>query len=121
MTERSVLLRQMRKHALSFSSALTQPKVVDEANLKYALKMIDLTTKDTSFGRIQKLAFKTPQLLKALQLENNLDFLRTEFNKRIPSDSPHGINLSENQQKKESEKVKRAEKKLFKILGTKDC
>jgi len=121
MPEKSLLLRQMRKHAQSFSSALAQPKVVDEANLKYALKLIDLSTKDTSFGSIQKLAFKTPQFLKALQLENNLAFLKTEFNKRITSVSRHSIYLSEDQQKKESDKVKRAEKKLCKILGTKDC
>jgi hypothetical protein len=121
MIDKSVLLRQMRKHAQSFSSALTPPKVVDEANLKHALGLIDVTVKDSSFGTIRKLSFKTPPLLKALRLENNLNFLRTELNKRVPQGLSFDIPLTEKELKKESEKVKRAETKLRKLLATKDC
>ena len=121
MIDKSVLLRQMRKHAQTFSSALTPPKVVDEANLKHALGLIDLTTKDSNFGTIRKLSFKTPPFLKALRLENNLNFLRTELNRRIPEGLSLAIPLTENEQKKESEKIKRAEKKLRTMLATKDC
>ena len=121
MIDKSVLLRQMRKHAQTFSSALTPPKVVDEANLKHALGLIDLTAKDSSCGTIRKLSFKTPPLLKALRLENNLDFLRTELNRRIPEGLSFAIPLTEKEQKKQSEKIKRAEKKLRTMLATKDC
>ena len=121
MIDKSVLLRQMRKHAQTFSSALTPPKVVDEVNLKHALGLIDLTAKYSSFGTIRKLSFKTPPLLKALRLENNLNFLRTELNRRIPEGLSFAIPLTENSQKKESEKIKRAEHKLRNMLATKDC
>ncbi len=121
MIDKSVLLRQMRKHAQTFSSALTPPKMVDEANLKHALGLIDLTAKDSSFGTIRKLSFKTPPLLKALWLENNLNFLRTELNRRVPEGISFATPLPEKEKKKESEKIKRAEKKLRTILATKDC
>ena len=121
MIDKSLLLRQMRKHAQTFSLALTPPKVVDEENLKHALGLIDLTAKDSSFGTIRKLSFKTPPLLKALRLENNLNFLRTEINRRIPEGLSFAIPLTEKEQKKESEKIKQAEKKLRIMLATKDC
>ena len=121
MRDKSVLLRQIRKHAQTLSSALTPPKVVDEANLKHALGLIDLTTKDNSFGIIRKLSFKTTPLLKALRPENNLNFLRTELNRGISEGLSFAIPLTEHEQKKESEKIKRAEKKLRNILATKDC
>ena len=121
MIDKSVLLRQIRKHAQTFSLALTPPKVVDEANLKHALGLIDLTAKDSSFGTIGKFSFKTPPLLKALRLENNLNFLRIELNRHIPEGRSFAIPLTENEQKKESEKIKRAEKKLRNMLATKDC
>ena len=121
MVDKSVILREMRKYAQSFSSALTPPKVVDEANIKHALGLIDVTAKDSRFGKISKLSFKNQELLKALRLENNLNFLRTEINNRVPGRVSSVMLLAEDQQKKESEKVKRAEKKLRKILETKDC
>ena len=58
MVDKSEILRQMRKYAQSFSSALTPPKVVDEANIKHALGLIDVTAKDSRFGKIRKLSFK---------------------------------------------------------------
>ena len=121
MIDKSVLLRQMRKHAQTFSSALTPPKLVDEANLKYALGLIDLTAKYSSFGTIRKLSFKTPPLLKSLRLENNLNFLRTVLDGHTPKGISFAISLTENEKKKESEKIKRAENKLRNILATKDC
>jgi hypothetical protein len=121
MVDKSVLLRQMRKHAQSFSSALTPPKVVDEANLKHALGLIDVTAKDSRLGTIRKLSFKTPPLLKALRLENNLNFLRTELNKRVHEGFSYYIPLTEKEHKNEAEKIKRAEQKLCKLLATKDC
>ncbi len=121
MVDKSEILRQMRKYAQSFSSALTPPKVVDEANIKHALGLIDVTAKGSSFGKIRKLSFKNQALLKALRLENNLNFLRTEINNRVQGEVSFEMSLPEDQQKKESEKVKRAEKKLRKILETKDC
>ena len=121
MIDKSVLLRQMRKHAQTFSSALTPPKVVDEANLKHALGLIDQTVKDSSFGTIHKLSFKTPQLLKVLRFENNLNVLQTELNRRIPVGLSLANPLTENEQKKESDKIKRAEKKLRTMLATKGC
>ena len=121
MIDKSLLLRQMRKHAQTFSSALTPPKVVDAANLKHALKLIDLTAEVSSFGTIRKLSFKTPPLLKALRLENNLNFLRSELNRRIPQGMSFTIPLTENEKKKEIEKIKRAENKLRNMLATKNC
>lgn len=103
MADKSVLLRQMRKHAQSFSSALTPPKVVDEANLKHALGLIDVTAKDSRFGTIRKLSFKTPPLLKALRLENNLNFLRTELNRRVPEGLSLDIPLTAKEQKKKKQ------------------
>ena len=121
MIDKFLLLRQMRKHAQTFSSALTPPKVVDEANLKHALVLIDLTAKNSSFGTIRKLSFKTPPLLKILRFENNLNYLRTDLNRRIPEGLSFSIPLTEDEQKKESEKIKRAENKLRNLLATKDC
>jgi hypothetical protein len=121
MIDKSVLLRQMRKHAQTLSSALTSPKVVDEANLNHALGLIDITAKDSSFGTRYKLSFKTPQLLKTLRLENNLNFLRTELNRLNPKRLSFAIPLTENEQKEESKKIKRAENKLRNMLATKNC
>ena len=121
MIDKSVLLRQMRKYAQTFSSALTAPKVVDEANLNHALGLIDLTAKDSNFSTISKLSFKIPPLLKALRLENNLNFLRAELNRRIPGEISLANPLKENEQNKESERITRAENKLRNMLATKDC
>ena len=86
MLNKSALLRQMRKHAKTFSSAIRPPKAVDEASLKIALGLIDLITKDSHFGTFSKFSIKVPPFLKALRLENNLDFLSTETDKGISKD-----------------------------------
>ena len=121
MIDKSVLLRQMRKHAQSFSSALAQPKVVDEANINHALGLIDVSAKDTNFGDLRKLSFKTPPFLKALRLENNLNYLRAELNTRIPENRSIDLFSTVKQKKNELKKMKRAVRKLRDLLDTKDC
>ncbi len=121
MVDKSNLLRQMRKHAQTFSSAVSSPLVVDEANINRALVLIDVAAKDSGLGTFRKISFKFPPLLKSLHLENNLDYLKTEIKKRIPGSITSGTPLTEDEQKKEYEKFKRAEQKLRKLLDTKDC
>ena len=121
MVDKSTLLRQMRKHAHTFSSAVAPAIVVDEANLHHALAMIDVAAKDSRLGTFRKISFKIPPLLKSLRLENNLDYLKTEIKKRLPGgpiskDTP----LTEEEQQKEHEKFKRAEQKLRNVLDTKN-
>ena len=120
MVNKSTLLRQMRKHAHTFSSALAPPIVVDEANLNHALAMIDVAVKDSGLGTFRKISFKIPTLLKSLSLENNLDYLKTEIKKRIPSYITSGTPLTEDEKQKDYEKFKRAEQKLRKLLDTKN-
>ena len=120
MVDKSTLLRQMRKHAHTFSSAVAPPIVVDEANLHHALAMIDVAAKDSGLGTFRKISFKIPPLLKSLRLEKNLDYLKTEINKRIPCSVTSGTPLTEDDQQKEYEKFKRAEQKLRKVLDTKN-
>ena len=121
MVDKSTLLRQMLKHAHTYSSAVAPPIVVDEANLHHALAMIDVAAKDSRQGTIRKISFKIPPLLKSLRLENNLDYLKTEIKKRLPGSISKGTPLTEEEQQKEYEKFKRAEQKLLKLLDTKDC
>ncbi len=120
MIDKSILLRQMRKYAHTFSSAVASPIVVDEANLNHALAMIDVAARDSGLGSFHKISFKIPPLLKNLRLENNLDYLKTEIKKRIPSSITSGTPLTEDEQHKEREKFKRAEQKLRKVLDTKN-
>ena len=120
MVDKSILLRQMRKHAHTFSLAVAPPIVVDEANLHHALAMIDVAAKDSGLGTFRKISFKIPPLLKSLRLENNLDYLKTEIKKRIPGSITSGTPLTEDEQQKEYEKFKRAEQKLRKVLDTKN-
>ena len=119
MLNKSALLRQMRKHAKTFSSAIRPPKAVDEASLNHALGLIDLITKESSFGTFNKFSLKIPSFLKALRLENNLDFLSTEVDKDISKDISK--NILKNKRRKEKDKFKSAENKLKILLSTKDC
>ena len=120
MVDKSTLLRQMRKYAHTFSSAVAPPKVVDEANLHHALAMIDVAARDSGLETFRKESFKIPPLLKSLRLENNLDYLKTEIKKRIPGSISKVTPLTEENQQKEDEKFKRAEQKLRKVLDTKN-
>ena len=122
MVEKSNLLRQKRKHARTFSSAVSSPLVVDEANINRALVLIDVVAaRDSGLGVLRKMSFKTPPLLRSFRLEKNLDYLKTEVKKRILEAISSEGPLTKEQQKKEYEKFKRAEQKLRKLLDTKDC
>ena len=122
MVDKSNLLHQMRKHAQTFSSAVSSPLVVDEANINRALVLIDVAARDSGLGALRKMSFNTPPLLRSLRLEKNLDYLKTEVKKnRIPEAIAAEGSLTKEQQKKEYEKFKRAEQKLRKLLDTKDC
>ena len=69
MMDKSNLLRQMRKHAQTFSSAVSSPLVVDEANINRALVLIDVAARNSGLGLLRKMSFKTPPLLRSLRLE----------------------------------------------------
>ena len=118
--DKSTLLRQMRKHAHTFSSAVTPDIVVDETNLNHALAMIDVAARNSGLGAYRKISFKIPPLLKSLRLDNNLDHLKTEIKEQIHSTILSSTPLSEANQQKEYEKFKRAEQKLRKVLDTKN-
>jgi len=120
MLDKSLLLRQMRKHAQTFSSAVKQVNEED-ADINQALSLIEMVEKDSKLVAFRKMSFKTPSLLKDIFLGDNLTGLRSEIEKRL-SDSKY-LNLYETQGKKldELEKIKRAEKKLKRVLDTKNC
>ena len=54
MVDKSNLLSQMRKHAQTFSSAVSSPLVVDEANINRALVLIDVAARDSGLGVLRK-------------------------------------------------------------------
>ena len=60
---------------------------------------------------------KIPEFLKILRTENNLDFLRI---KRTHSETTNYKDCI-NEKKKGKDKFKNAEKKLLKLLSTKNC
>ena len=64
MVDKLNLLSQMRKHAQTFTSAVSSPLVVDEANINRALVLIDVAARDSRSGILRKMSFKTPTLLK---------------------------------------------------------
>ena len=115
------LLRQMRKHAQTFSSAVSSPIVVDKVSINRALVLIDVVARDSRLGIFRKISFRIPPLLRNLRLEKNLDYLKTEVKKRIPEAIASEGPLTEEQQEKAKENFKRAEEKLRKILDTKNC
>ena len=121
MLDKSLLLRQMRKHAQSFSSAVRPVKEPDDADVNRALSLIEMAEKDSKLVAFRKMSFKTPSLLKEMFLQDNLTGLRSEIEKRLSESAD--LNLYENQGKQpgELEKIKRAEQKLKKVLDTKNC
>ena len=121
MLDKSLLLRQMRKHAQTFSSAVKPLKEPDDADVNRALSLIEIAEKDSKLVAFRKMSFKTPSLLKGMFLQDNLKVLRSEIEKRL-LESKY-LNLYETQGKKldELEKIKRAEKKLKRVLDTKNC
>ena len=121
MLDKSLLLRQMRKHAQTFSSAVKPLKEPDDADVNQALSLIEIAEKDSKLVAFRKMSFKTPSLLKGMFLQDNLIGLRSEIEKRLP-ESTH-LNLYDTQEKQpdELEKIKRAEQKLKMVLDTKNC
>ena len=123
MLDKSLLLRQMRKHAQTFSSAVKplKVKVPDDADVNRALSLIEMAEKDSKLVAFRKMSFKTPSLLKGMFLQDNLTGLRSEIQKRM-SESTY-LNLFETPEKQPDElkKIKRAEQKLKKVLDTKNC
>ena len=122
MLNKSLLLRQMRKHAQTFSSAVKPFKEPDDADVNRALRLIEMAEKDSKLVAFRKMSFKTPSLLKGMFLQENLIGLRSEIVKRVPELSMY-LNLYDKQEKQpdELEKIKRAEQKLKKVLDTKNC
>ena len=111
MIDKSDLLKQMRKHAKTFSSAIGPQKAVDQKNINKALALIDLFAKESNFGYSKKLSIKIPSFLNELRIKDNLYFLE---------DKKDPFNNTRNS-KKDKDKFKKAEKKLLKILSTKSC
>ena len=121
MLDKSVLLRQMRKHAQTFSSAIKPFKEPNDADVNRALSLIEIAEKDSKLVAFRKMSFKTPSLLKGMFLQDNMTGLRSEIEKQMPESM--NLNLYDTQKKQpdELEKIKRAEKKLKKVLDTKNC
>ena len=121
MLDKSVLLRQMRKHAQTFSSAVKPVKEPDDADIKRALSLIEIAEKDSKLVAFRKMSFKTPSLLKGMFLQDNLTGLRSEIEKRVPESMYLNHCDTQGKQPDELEKIKRAEQKLKKVLDTKNC
>ena len=123
MLDKSILLRQMRKHAQTFSSAVKplKVKVPDDADVNRALSLIEMAEKDSKLVAFRKMSFKTPSLLKGMFLQDNLTGLRSEIEKRLPEATGLNPYYTQVKQPDDLEKIKRAEKKLKKVLDTKDC
>ena len=121
MLDKSLLLRQMRRHAQTFSLAVKSVKEPDDADINRALSLIEMAEKDSKLVAFRKMSFKTPSLLKRLFLQENLTGLRSEIEKRLPELTDLNSYYIQGKQPDELEKIKRAEKKLKKVLDTKDC
>ena len=121
MLDKSLLLRQMRKHAQTFSSAVKPVKEPDDADVNRALSLIEMAEKDSKLVAFRKMSFKTPSLLKGMFLEGNLTGLRSEIEKRLAESNNLNLYETRGKQFDELEKIKRAEQKLKKVLDTKNC
>ena len=121
MLDKSILLRQMRKHAQTFSLAVKPVKEPDAADVNRALSLIEMAEKDSKLVAFRKMSFKTPSLLKGMFLRENLTSLRSEIEKRLTESTSLNLYDTKGKQPDELEKIKRAEKKLKKVLDTKNC
>ena len=121
MLDKSLLLRQMRKHAQTFSSAVKPIKEPDDVDVNRALSLIEMAEKDSKLVAFRKMSFKTPSLLKGMFLQENMTSLRSEIEKRLPESIYLNLFATKGKQTDELEKIKRAEKKLKKVLDTKNC
>ena len=121
MIDKSLLLRQMRKHAQTFSSAVKPIKEADDVDVNRALSLIEMAEKDSKLVAFRKMSFKTPSLLKGMFLQDNLTGLRSEIQKRMSESTYLNLFETPGKQPDELEKIKRAEQKLKKVLDTKNC
>ena len=121
MLDKSLLLRQMRKHAQTFSSAVKPLKRPNDVEVNRALSLIEMAEKDSKLVAFRKMSFKTPSLLKGMILDDNLTGLRSEIEKRLSESKFLNLYDIQEKQPKELEKIKRAEQKLKKVLDTKNC
>ena len=121
MLDKSLLLRQMRKHAQTFSLAVKPIKEPDDADVNRALSLIEIAEKDSKLVAFRKMSLKTPSLLKGMFLEDNLTGLKSEIEKRLPKSMFSNLYEIQKNQPEELEKIKRAEQKLKKVLDTKNC
>jgi len=121
MLDKSLLLRQMRKYAQTFSSAVKSVREPDDADLNLALSLIEMAEKDSKLVSFRKMSFKTPSLLKGMFLQDNLTGLRSEIEKQLSESKYLSLYETQAKQPDELEKIKRAEQKLKKILDTKNC
>ena len=121
MLDKSILLRQMRKRAQTFSLAVKHVKEPDDADVNRALSLIEIAEKDSKLVAFRKMSLKTPSLLKGMFLEDNLTGLRSEIEKRLTKSMFLNLYDIQKKQPEELEKIKRAEQKLKKVLDTKNC
>ena len=121
MLDKSLLLRQMRRHAQTFSSAVKPVKEPDDADVNRALSLIEMAEKDSKLVPFRKMSFKTPSFLKGMFLQDNLKVLRSEIEKRLLESKYLNLYETRGNQSDELEKIKRAEQKLKKVLDTKNC
>ena len=91
MLDKSLLLRQMRKHAQTFSSAVKPIKEPNNVDVNRALNLIEMAEKDSKLVAFRKMSFKTPSLLKGMFLQDNLTGLRSEIEKRIPDSMNYNL------------------------------
>ncbi len=120
MLDKSLLLRQMRKHAQTFSSAVKPIKEPDDVDVNRALSLIEMAEKDSKLVAFRKMSLKNTSFLKGMFLQENLTSLRSEIEKRLES-TYFNFFATKGKQPDELEKIKRAEKKLKKVLDTRDC
>ena len=121
MLDKSLLFIKMRKHAQTFSSAVKPIKEPDDVDVNRALSLIEMAEKDSKLVAFRKMSFKTPSLLKGMFLQDNLTSLRSEIEKRLPESMDVNLFATKWKQRDELEKIKRAKKKLKKVLDTKNC
>ena len=121
MLDKSLLLRKMRKHAQTFSSAVKPIKGPNDVEVNRALSLIEMAEKDSKLVAFRKMSFKTPSLLKGMFLQDNLSGLRSEIEKRQSESTFLNPFDTKGKQLDELDKIKRAEQKLKKVLDTKNC
>ena len=99
MVDKSEILRQMRKHAKTFSSAIGRPKEVDQKSINHALALLDLFAKESNYGSLRKLSINIPYFLKVLRSDENFYFFRRNPHRKNAS-CFSGVTHLKNKEKK---------------------